>query len=138
MREVILEENERGTTVFFSSHILGQVEAVCDRVGILRGGTLVAEDSIQDLRSRVETGATLIVTVDSVTDASVSAVRSLDGVAEVQAERTRLTVRLDGASKTAVIRALESADVEVEDFTTREQSLEELFAAYTDPGEGST
>jgi ABC-2 type transport system ATP-binding protein len=138
MREVILEENERGTTVFFSSHILGQVEAVCDRVGILRDGTLVAEDSIQDLRSRVETGATLIVTVDSVTDASVSAVRSLDGVAEVQAERTRLTVRLDGASKTAVIRALESADVEVEDFTTREQSLEELFAAYTDPGEGST
>ncbi|MFT4946948.1 MAG: ABC-2 type transport system ATP-binding protein, partial [Natronomonas sp.] len=36
IREIIREENSRGTTVFFSSHILSQVEAVCDRVGILR------------------------------------------------------------------------------------------------------
>jgi ABC-2 type transport system ATP-binding protein len=135
LREVILEENERGTTVFFSSHILGQVEAVCDRVGILQDGTLVAEDSIRDLRKRVETGTTLTVTVDSVTDAGVSAVRALDGVTDVRAERTRLTVRLDGAPKTAVIQALESSGTEIVDFTTQEQSLEELFAAYTDSGE---
>ena len=42
LREIVEAEAADGTTVFFSSHILGQVEAVCDRVGIIRDGELVA------------------------------------------------------------------------------------------------
>jgi len=50
VREIVHEEHERGTTVFFSSHVLGQVEVVCDRVGILHRGCLVAEGPFDDLR----------------------------------------------------------------------------------------
>jgi ABC-2 type transport system ATP-binding protein len=132
MRDIILEENNRGTTVFFSSHILSQVEAVCDRVGILRDGELVAEDSIQGLRNRVETDSALTVTVDSITDESVTAVQSIDGVSDVKVDRNQITVRLDEGSKTAVIQALESTGVKVRDFTTEEQSLEDLFSLYTE------
>lgn len=131
MREIILEENERGTTVFFSSHILSQVEAVCDRVGILRNGSLIAEDSIQGLRNAVDTGAVLTVTLDSITDECVTAVEALDGVSDVEVERRQLTVTLDGGSKTAVLQALESTGAEVRDFSTEEKSLEDLFTAYT-------
>jgi ABC-2 type transport system ATP-binding protein len=46
------EERDRGTTVFFSSHILGEVRRVCDRVGIIRGGELVALEDIDDLLNR--------------------------------------------------------------------------------------
>jgi ABC-2 type transport system ATP-binding protein len=138
LREIILEENDRGTTVFFSSHVLGQVEAVCDRVGILRGGTLIAEDSIQGLRSAVDTGSVLTVTLDAVTDDYVDAVATLDGVSDAHAERGQLTVTLEGGSKTAVLQALEEAGAEVRDFSTQEQSLEDLFAAYTEPEVQST
>ncbi|ELZ89886.1 ABC transporter ATP-binding protein [Haloferax volcanii] len=52
VREIVREENERGATVFFSSHVLGQVEVVCDRIGVLHGGQLVAEGTLDDLRAR--------------------------------------------------------------------------------------
>jgi len=138
MREIILDENDRGTTVFFSSHILSQVEAVCDRVGILGDGKLTAEDTIQGLRNQVETESTLTVTVDSITDESVTAVRSLTGVSDVHADRNQLTVHLDEGSKTAVIQALESTGVDVRDFTTEEESLEDLFSLYTESEVQST
>jgi ABC-2 type transport system ATP-binding protein len=131
MREIILEENDRGTTVFFSSHVLSQVEAVCDRVGILRAGSLIAEDSIQGLRETVDTGDVLTVRLDSITDDCATAVEALDGVTDVQTGRREVTVTLDGGSKTAVLQALESTGAEVRDFSTEETSLEELFTAYT-------
>ena len=49
-RECVTEAKERGQTVFLSSHILSEVEAVCDRVGILRAGKLVDEGTLAELR----------------------------------------------------------------------------------------
>ncbi|RDI69888.1 ABC transporter ATP-binding protein [Halopelagius longus] len=54
VRRIVHEENERGATVFFSSHVLGQVELVCDRVGVLHGGRLVAEGTLDELRDRAD------------------------------------------------------------------------------------
>jgi len=50
--EFLRAERDRGTTVFFSSHILGEVRRVCDRVGIIRDGRLVTVESVSDLLSR--------------------------------------------------------------------------------------
>jgi ABC-2 type transport system ATP-binding protein len=130
MRDIIREENERGATVFFSSHILEQVEAVCDRVGILREGKLVAEDSIEELRATVESGTTLEITVDEATDMAVASVQVLEDVADVEVWGDTITVTTHGPN-TAVLDALREADVEVRDFTTVETSLEDLFSAYT-------
>ena len=52
-RETVLEAKGRGQTVFLSSHILSEVEALCDRVGILREGRLVDEGTLADLRHLV-------------------------------------------------------------------------------------
>ena len=49
-RECVQEAKERGQTVFLSSHILSEVEALCDRVGILRDGRLVDEGTLAELR----------------------------------------------------------------------------------------
>ena len=139
MREIVREEADRGATVFFSSHVLGQVEAVCDSVGILREGELVARDSIEGLREAVGTGATLEITAEGVTDDQLDAVRDLDGVDAASTDGTVVTVQCDPEAKTAVIGALEDAGVVVEDFATRESSLEDLFLAYTEgdaPGAG--
>jgi len=132
MRTIVSEENERGATVFFSSHILGQVEAVCDRVGILREGSLVAEDSVEGLREAVGTESTLHVTVESVDEDALEAVRTLDGVSRVRVDGTTVTVGCDDSAKTRVIGALEEEGTSVVDFETQEASLEELFVAYTE------
>ena len=57
VRDVVETESERGATVFFSSHVLGQVELVCDRVGILHQGRLVDEGDLADIRDRLDLGA---------------------------------------------------------------------------------
>ncbi|SFR88985.1 ABC-2 type transport system ATP-binding protein [Halomicrobium zhouii] len=132
MREIVREENERGATVFFSSHILGQVESVCDRVGIIQDGTLVAEDSIENLQEATDVETTLTVSVDQRTDAVVSAVRDVPGVTAVDETGSELVVTCSDDIKMDVLTAIEEAGVEVEDFDTHEPSLEELFAAYTD------
>jgi ABC-2 type transport system ATP-binding protein len=131
MRDIIRAERDRGATVFFSSHILEQVEAVCDRVGILRDGEIVAEDTVEGLRSSVDSGATLTVTVDRPTDEAVDAARSVPGVSNVTVRESAIVVSTQDASKTAVLSAIEDTGVEVRDFSTEEASLEELFVAYT-------
>jgi ABC-2 type transport system ATP-binding protein len=135
MRSIINEEADRGATVFFSSHILEQVEAVCDRVGILKDGELVAEDTIRGLRDAAGTGSSLTVTVDDLTSDVLAAVEDVPGVSGVSADRDTLTVAADSAAKTDILDAIESAGGDVEDFATREASLDDVFAAYTNEEE---
>jgi ABC-2 type transport system ATP-binding protein len=132
IRDIVRSESNRGTTVFFSSHVLSQVEAVCDRVGILRKGELIAVDSVEGLRDAAGTEARLKITVDGIDDAAMDAVRDLDGVSSVSLTDSQLTVAVSDGSKTAVLSALEDRGVTVRDFETDESSLEELFISYTE------
>lgn len=131
MREIIREERDRGTTVFFSSHILEQVEAVCDRVGILNDGELVTVDSIDGLRRTSGSGASLTVEVDRLPSGTLDRVRSVEGVGNVAADGTTLVVACTNRAKKRALDAIESGGAVVEDFETEEASLEELFATYT-------
>ena len=133
MREIVREERDRGATVFFSSHVLEQVEAVCDRVGILHDGSMVAEDSIAGLRDSIAGGATMRVRVDRPSDRAIEAVEGVDGVSDVEAytqPEPTIVVRADG-SKTDILAAIEDSGLEVLDFSTEEASLEDVFRAYT-------
>ncbi len=139
MREIVREESARGATVFFSSHIMEQVEAVCDRVGILRDGEMVAIDTVAGLRDSVDGGTSLRVTVDRIDDDALQAVRSLPDVGGATVEGQNpptLVVQVDG-SKTTVLSTLEDRGIEVQDFSTREATLEDVFQSYTtDTGTG--
>ena len=136
MREIIQEENDRGTTVFFSSHIMEQVEAICDRVAIINRGRLVAVDSNEGLRDATETTTTLTVTVTGADDDVVATVRAREDVTSASLAGDELTVTLgpDG-SKFGVLQAVDGAGATVEDFSLEESSLEDLFVEYTTPGQ---
>ncbi|MFC7213985.1 ABC transporter ATP-binding protein [Saliphagus sp. GCM10025334] len=136
MRQLIREENDRGTTIFFSSHILEQVEAVCDRVGIIRNGEMVAVDSVEGLRDSVSTASQLRIEADRITEPAIEAVRALEGVERAEvlesgSDGAVVAVETTG-SKTAVLGALEDAGIVVEDFSTAEASLEDVFQRYTE------
>ncbi|WP_128477510.1 ABC transporter ATP-binding protein [Halorussus pelagicus] len=133
MRELVREEADRGTTVFFSSHILGQVEAVCDRVGIMNGGRLVAEDTIEGLRESVGSGSTLELSVDRVPDDLH--LDDIEAVSDVTVSETVIRVMVsDPNVKSKVINRVEEQGATVTDIATQQASLEDLFAAYTSVG----
>jgi ABC-2 type transport system ATP-binding protein len=135
LQEIVREENARGTTVFFSSHILGQVEAVCDRVGIMNEGRIVAEDTIDGLREQVELGTRLVVDVTGSADGVAEAVRALDAVSDVEVQGSTLRANIsDRNAKTTVLSTVEDAGYEITDFSTEEASLDDLFASYTSDG----
>ncbi len=130
MREIVRDHAERGATVFFSSHILEQVQAVCDRVGILTDGKMVAVDTIDGLRREVGTGSTMTLSVDSLPSVDLAAVSGISNVVR-QDGSVRVTCT-DPASKITVIDRVRDAGATVDDIETSEASLEDLFAAYTD------
>lgn len=121
-RSCIEETRVGGQTVFLSSHILSEVEAVCDRVAILRNGRLVEVGTLDDLR-KLNTQEVEI----KFADATVPDLSGLAGVQDVSVRGNSVTLRLKGAPN-ELLRALVAYDVL--DLDIREPSLEELFLSY--------
>ncbi|WP_254840097.1 ABC transporter ATP-binding protein [Natronomonas marina] len=135
MRQILREENERGATIFFSSHILEQVEAVCDRVGILQDGELVAIDTIEGLRASMGGGTKLVITVDGLHNGTLESVRSVAGVeTAVSEDDSTIEVTCTNDAKMDILVELNDAGVEVVNFRTEEASLEDMFIEYTGSG----
>jgi ABC-2 type transport system ATP-binding protein len=121
-RACVKEARANGQTVFLSSHLLSEVEAVCDRVAILRKGRLVEVGSLDDLREL----NTQEVEIDF-GNAPVPDLSRLAGVQQVRQDGHRVTLRLKGAPN-ELVRALAAHDIA--DLDIREPSLEELFLTY--------
>ena len=117
-RETVGEAKERGQTVFLSSHILSEVEAVCDRVGILREGRLVDEGTLAELRHL--SGQTVEVSFSG----RVPDLPALPGVEVAQVGPTALRFQVSGKIA-PLIAAL--ADQPLTSLHSREPSLEEIF-----------
>lgn len=128
MRELVRAEADTGTTVFFSSHILGEVEAVCDRVGILYEGSIVAVDDVDRLRETVGAGSELRLRLGN----PPVDVADVDGVTSVRYTGDILRVETsDPRAKAVVVDRLTSADVDILDIDSEQASLEDVFTAYT-------
>jgi ABC-2 type transport system ATP-binding protein len=126
-RDTVLEARERGQTVFLSSHILSEVEALCDRVGILRGGRLVDEGTLAELRHLSAQ------TVDVTFDGAAPHLPALPGVAVTSTGTNALRFEVTGAVA-PLLGAL--AGLPVVALTSREPSLEEIFLHHYDGSDG--
>ena len=126
--QVVVEQQQLGATVFLSSHDLDEVERVCDRVGIIREGKLVAVEQVAEMRSR----AWRKVTVRFAGPVDAGEFNQLSGVDQAQVDGNALSFRaLDGLDQT--IKAL--ARHEVVDVEITRPTLEELFLSYYSSGE---
>jgi ABC-2 type transport system ATP-binding protein len=126
-RETVGEAKERGQTVFLSSHILSEVEALCDRVGILRAGRLVDEGTLAELR-HLSTQ-----TVEVTFEGPTPQLPELPGVHMTSAGANSLRCEVTG-SVGPLIAAL--AQHPVVALTSREPSLEEIFLHHYDGSNG--
>jgi ABC-2 type transport system ATP-binding protein len=123
-RICIEEARAAGQTVFLSSHILSEVEALCDRVAILREGRLVEIGTLEQMRHLSA------VTVDAVFDGPPPDVSSVPGVRGVRVEGRHLHLQLTGSAQ-PLIAALAGSNVR--QVLSREPSLEEVFLSHYGP-----
>ncbi|MBH0120896.1 ATP-binding cassette domain-containing protein [Rhodococcus sp. NPDC003382] len=118
-RECISEARDRGTTVLLSSHILSEVEALCERVTIIRDGRVVESGSLADMRHLRRTSITAELLGDP------GDVEHLPGVADVRRDGNVLHCQVDGEHLGALIRTL--GDAGVRSLISAPPTLEELF-----------
>jgi len=126
-RDTVGEARERGQTVFLSSHILSEVEALCDRVGILRQGRLVDEGTLEELR---HLGAQ---TIDVTFAGPPPDLDGMPGVHAAAAGPNALRIEVTGELG-PVIAALGAHRVVA--LTSREPSLEEIFLHHYSQADG--
>ncbi|HEU5158626.1 MAG TPA: ABC transporter ATP-binding protein [Streptosporangiaceae bacterium] len=118
-REVIEEERQRGRTVLLSSHILSEVEALCDRVTIIRKGVAVETGTLADLRHLTRTS------IQAELAAPPRGLAELSGVHDLDVEGVRVRCEVDTDMLDAVLKRLTEAGVR--SLTSQPPTLEELF-----------
>ena len=133
MRGFIGGLGRRGRTVLLSSHLMTEVEQVCDRVGVIDRGVLVKEGSVDELRG----DAVLLVRAEPLEHAG-RVVGGLPGVAAVARGDGTLRVTADPAAAAAIVRALVGAGVAVTELRPERASLEDVFLNLTREDEERT
>jgi ABC-2 type transport system ATP-binding protein len=127
---LVAEERDRGAAVFLSSHELDEVQRVCDRVGIVRAGRLIAVERMADLLGK----ARRRFTAELGDPAGIERLRELPGVSGLEVAGSRVTFTAAG-DLDAVVREL--APHHVVDLEATHPSLEEVFLGYyEEEGEG--
>ncbi|WP_312813561.1 ABC transporter ATP-binding protein [Sedimentibacter sp.] len=117
-QECIFELKKQGKTVFLSSHILAEVEALCDRVGIIRQGEIVEEGTLEELRHLTRT----TVTVELAKSMSLNQLQGIHDISRKE-EKWRFSVDVNAMDK--VINAI--APMGIKSLTVEPSTLEELF-----------
>ncbi|GAB7019768.1 ABC transporter ATP-binding protein [Halostagnicola bangensis] len=131
VREVVTDERDRGATVFFSSHVLDQVERICDRVGLLAGGQLIAEGSPTELREMAGVETALRIETDADTTA-IKAIRDLDGVEHVSHEDEYVVVTCPRTARYRVLETLDRTEATIQSFAVEEGTIEDAFVTMND------
>jgi ABC-2 type transport system ATP-binding protein len=131
MREVMSELVAGGTTVMLSSHLLGEVEHICNRAAIVDRGRLVAQDKVASLLA--PTGRIIVHTPDV-----TRAVDALEGWPQLTIDRhsDRIAVNADGVAPEALNKRLVDADVRVTEFVLERRTLEDVYMDLTEEAGG--
>ena len=126
--KLLLEERDRGVTVFFSSHVLSEVDRLCERVGIIRDGVLAATLDVDELHRQQVRRMEVTLSRDAAPEDF-----ALDGVSVIACEGRRAELQVSG-SVGALIGRL--AALPVEDLVFPEASMEDTFTRFYTGEEG--
>jgi ABC-2 type transport system ATP-binding protein len=118
-RACITEERQKGRTVLLSSHLLDEVEAVCDRVTIIRDGKAVESGSLAELRHLTRTAISVELAGPPI------GLAELPGVHDLHVDGTRVRLKVDAGALDGVMRALTA--IGLRSLVSQPPTLEELF-----------
>jgi len=134
IRDLILEENKLGRTVFMSSHILSEVERISHRVGILNKGMLVAEDTMDNIKKKLSSEVEIELEVEDFDVESQKRLEGLPFVNSLTKEDGKFLVRVkaDKDYRNELVNFISSSGAHLKEIKRREMSLEEAFLTITE------
>ena len=132
MRKLIKDIGKADRTVLLSSHLLGEVEQICDRVGVISNGRLVRQSSVRDL-----IGEEGVLVRAQPLDRAEQALRAMFGPGAISQIDGALHVRVRSEQSSEVNRHLVTAGIGVSELRPFERSLEEVFFQLTGEKQGS-
>ena len=121
--DLVLEFKNQGKTIFISSHVLPEVETLCDRVAIIKNGQIIAEDKMADLKKK----SLNRIEVQFSKDFDVDKLRKNIGISKVTGDLNRYTFDIEGNIDKFI---KELANHEIENLKTIEPDLEDIFLSY--------
>mgnify|MGYP000377280326 FL=1 len=132
IRELIAGLRDQGTTVFMSTHILSDIEALCDEVAILQRGRLAASGSLQELLSAHAETRALEISVEGISADTIKEQIDFIAGASLAARPNGVNIQvLDEADIDAVLRTTRAAGGRLLSISPVKQSLEDLFVSQT-------
>ena len=126
MRRLIVDLARGGQTVLLSSHLLDEVQEICDRVGVINNGVLLNESTVSELRGE----ASLVVRAQPV-DRAIAVAMRLAGDDAVRVDGDRVVVDLPADRAPDLVRELVADSVQVHEIRSVERTLEEVFFEMT-------
>jgi ABC-2 type transport system ATP-binding protein len=132
MRVLIRALADEGRTVLLSSHLLGEIEQICDRIGVIREGELVAEGTVNELR-----GNELLSVTATPFDAAWNYLLSRQDLEIVDTTGGSIQLRTDRARTASITRGLVEAGFDVTELAWRRQTLEDVFLDLTNHSEAA-
>lgn len=120
--DILKEENEKGATILFSSHILSEVQKMCDRIAILKDGKVISLQSIHELRSNTYKRIQI-----RTNEPIVKETLALEGVSEFKQQKEEVSFMYNGTINHLLNRFL---TLDITDLFIEEPSLEEIFMHY--------
>ena len=132
MRKLIKDIGQGDRTVLLSSHLLGEVEAICDRVGVISNGRLVTQSTVQDLL-----GEEGVLVRAQPADAAQDMLTRMFGPEAVSRRDGAIHVKTDPGKSLEINRQLTAAGIGVSELRPFERSLEEVFFQLTGEKQGS-
>jgi len=114
VRDMIIKLNQQGATIMFSSHILSEVQNLCDRVVIINKGKIIAKDTVENLNPELN-------------GKIPQKMREIEGIISIVAKEDKILITCESSARINIISEIKNQGFDVKDVKTFEPSLEEVF-----------
>jgi ABC-2 type transport system ATP-binding protein len=132
IRSKIREMKKMGSTILVSSHILSEVQAICDRVCIINKGEIVAQDTVDGLRKTLNIKPKITIELEKVSENIIKSINEIKGIEKIDIRDNNIDVICDSRAKARVIITIEKTGGKIINIHTKDPSLEEVFMKFTE------
>ena len=127
VRDLILKEKNKGKTIFISSHILTEIEKVCERVGIIDKGNLIFEGKMSELKRRVSKGRIVHIELHRMDKKIIEDLRALSFVQELSVEKNKIQIITEDDKRKEISRRITESGGIIIGMYEETVSLEDAF-----------
>ena len=133
LRKIIRSLAADNKTILISSHILTELSEMCDRVGILEQGKLLATGTVDEIRNGIRQSRKIIIRISGDVEKALSILKSMEDVTlkSVDGQLIQIEISKGDQSQIAILRQLVHGEVELLEFSARGESLEDVFLQVT-------